>query len=93
MDKYTAVAGGRHNINKSLDCSYHVSLIDSPLPIRLGVTVSGPIFDITDKPLKHIKLTRPEYDKLFEPEKRSDVEDQVIKLKSGILETLRSNVR
>lgn len=93
MDKYTAVAGGRHNINKSLDCSYHVSLIETPLPIRLGVTVSGPIFDITDKPLKHIKLTRPQYDKLFEPEKRSDVEDQVIRLKSGILETLRSNVR
>ncbi|MBO5812264.1 MAG: hypothetical protein J6Q97_03450, partial [Bacteroidaceae bacterium] len=37
MDKYQAVIAGRHNINKDLDCNYHVSLTDCPLPIRLGV--------------------------------------------------------
>ncbi len=93
MDKYNAVIGGRHNINKGLDCRYHISLTDSPLPFRLGVTVSGPIEAISDKPLKHIKLSRCEYDKLFKPSKRSDVEERTLSIRRDIAETLKSNVR
>lgn len=93
MDKYNAVIGGRHNINKGLDCRYHISLTDSPLPFRLGVTVSGPITEISDKPLKHIKIARCEYDKLFKPSRRSDVEERTLAIRKDIAETLKSNVR
>lgn len=93
MDKYNAVIGGRHNINKGLDCRYHISLTDSPLPFRLGVTVSGPITEISEKPLKHIKIARCEYDKLFKPSRRSDVEERTLAIRKDIAETLKSNVR
>lgn len=93
MDKYSAVIGGRHNLSGNLDCSYHVALVKTPLPIRLGVTVSGPLMDISEHPLKHIKLKRPEYKKLYEPEKRGNYEERVLQLKSNVLEMLRSNVR
>jgi hypothetical protein len=93
MDRYQAVIAGRHNINKDLDCGYHISLTDTPLPIRLGVDISGPIVDIADRPLKHIKLVRPKYNKLFKPDKRGDTEQKVLSMKQDILETLRSNVR
>ncbi len=93
MGKYAAVIGGRHNINKGLDCRYHISLVKTPLPIRLGVTVSGPLFDISEHPLKHIKLKRPEYKKLYEPEKRNDYEETELRLKSNVLNILRSNVQ
>jgi len=93
MDRYEAILGGRHNINKSLDCNYHISLTDSPLPVRLGVTVSGPIDGISNSPLKHIKLEKPRYTKLYKTEKRGTTEERVLSMKQDILETLRSNVR
>ena len=93
MDRYQAVIGGRHNINKDLDCGYHISLTDSPLPFRLGVDITGPITGIAESPLKHISLVRPKYKKLYKPEKRGDTEEKVLKMKQDILETLRSNVR
>lgn len=93
MDKYQAVIGGRHNINKGLDCRYHISLTDSPLPFRLGVTVSGPINDISEKPLKHIKFARCEYDRMFKPTRRNDVEERILAIRRDIAETLKSNVK
>ena len=93
MDRYQAVLGGRHNINKDLDCGYHISLTDSPLPFRLGVDITGPITGIAESPLKHIRIVRPKYKKLYKPEKRGETEEKVLKMKQDILETLRSNVR
>lgn len=93
MDRYEAIVSGRHNINKDLSCSYNVSLIDCPLPIRLGVTVSGPINGITESPLKHIKVGRPMYDKLYKPSKRGNTEEKILQMKQEILEVMRSNVR
>lgn len=93
MDRYEAIVSGRHNINKDLSCSYNVSLIDCPLPIRLGVTVSGPINGITQTPLKHIKVGRPKYDKLYKPSRQGAAEEKVLQMKQDILNTLRGNVR
>ena len=39
MDKYKAIIGGRHNLDMSFN--YHISVIDCPLPIRLGLNISG----------------------------------------------------
>lgn len=93
MDRYEAIVSGRHNINKDLSCSYNVSLIDCPLPIRLGVTISGPINGITQSPLKHIDVGRPKYDKLYKPSKQGAAEEKVLQMKQDILNTLRDNVR
>ena len=93
MDRYEAIVSGRHNINKDLSCSYNVSLIECPLPVRLGVTVSGPINGIAQSPLKHIKVGRPMYDKLYKPSKQGAAEEKVLQMKQDILETLRGNVR
>ena len=93
MDKYQAVVAGRHNINKDLDCNYHVSLTDCPLPIRLGVNVGGSLNDIAEKPLKHIKVGRCQYKKMFKPEKRGLAEERTLQMKKVISDTLKENVR
>ena len=93
MDRYTVALGGRHNINSALDCQYHISVIDTPLPIRLGVDIEGALEDIAEHPLKHIKLVRPKYDKMFTPEKQGVADGKVLDMKKAIQETLRSNVR
>lgn len=93
MDKYQAVVAGRHNINKDLDCNYHVSLTDCPLPIRLGVNVGGSLNDIAEKPLKHIKVGKCQYKKMFKPEKRGLAEERTLQMKKVISDTLKENVR
>ena len=93
MDRYEAIISGRHNINKALSCSYNISLVKSPLPIRLGVTVSGPMEGITQFPLRHIKVGRAKYDKLYKPGKQGAAEEKVLNMKQDILNTLRGNVR
>lgn len=93
MDKYQAVVAGRHNINKDLDCNYHVSLTDCPLPVRLGVNVGGSLNDIAEKPLKHIRVGRCQYKKMFKPEKRGLAEERTLQMKKVISDTLKENVR
>ncbi len=39
MDRYLAAVGGNHNIDMTF--KYHVSLLESPLPFRAGVDISG----------------------------------------------------
>ena len=93
MDRYTAIIDGRHFIDKDLECKYTVSLIQTPLPIRLGVSVGGSINDIAEHPIKHIRIVRPRYDKLYSPDKQSRTDELVMGLKNNIQEILRSNVR
>ena len=92
MDRYEAILSGRHNIDAGLNCSYNISLIKCPLPIRLGVTISGPLNDIAEFPVRHIKVGRAKYDKLYSPEK-GKAEEAIMRRKNAILEAGRSNVR
>lgn len=86
MGKYKAVVSGRHNLDQSFD--YHISLTDCPLPVRLGLNVSGPSFkDIS------YKLAPCKYAYLYRPEKRSDVQTKTIELKKMISDALKANVK
>ena len=92
MDRYEAILSGRHNIDAGLNCSYNISLVKCPLPIRLGVTISGPLNDIAEFPVRHIKVGRAQYDKLYSPEK-GKAEEAIMRRKNAIMEAGRSNVR
>lgn len=93
MDRYSVAIGGRHNINKALDCKYHISIIQTPLPIRLGVNVEGSVADISASPLKHIKLTKCKYDKTFNPERVNATDQRILEMKQIISNTLKSTVK
>ena len=93
MDRYEAIISGRHNIDAGLNCSYNISLTKCPLPIRLGVTISGPLNDIAQFPIRHIKVGRAQYGKLYRPEKSGKVEADIMRRKNAILDASRSNVR
>ena len=92
MDRYEAILSGRHNIDAGLNCSYNISLVKCPLPIRLGVTISGPLEDIANFPVRHIKVGRAQYDKLYSPEK-GKAEEAIMRRKNAIMEAGRANVR
>ena len=85
MDKYKAVVAGHYVIKENYDC--HLSLVESPLPARLGLNVYGH----PDK--MQYKLEKPQYATLFYPEKRKVVEEETLKLKQMIAQALKSNVK
>lgn len=93
MDRYKAALGGRHNINKDLDCRYHISLIQTPLPFRFGATIQGSLDEIAEHPIKSIKLSKCEYGKDYRQVKTGTVDEHVAYMKEVIGKTLRENVR
>ena len=87
MDDYKAVIGGRHNIDNDLSFNYHISLTDCPLPVRLGLDVSGTLDDMS------FKLVPCKYAHLYNPEKQNVVQERTLQLKKIISEALKANVK
>lgn len=85
MDKYKAIVGGRHNLDMNFD--YNISVIDSPLPIRFGLNVSG-----TPEQMK-FRLGRCKYSSLYRPASRKELKSSQLKLKELIRRTLTSKMK
>ena len=85
MDKYKAIVDGRHNLD--MNFNYHISLIDSPLPLKLGVNVRGNLDDMKIRPAK------AKYSNMYRPAYRNEVETKKLELRSLIRQALVRNVR
>ncbi|GAB1415101.1 AsmA-like C-terminal region-containing protein [Paludibacter sp.] len=85
MDKYKAVVDGRHNLDMNFD--YHISLVDSPLPVQLGVDVKGNLDDMKIKPVKC------KYANMYRPARRTEVDTKKLELRNMIYKALSSGVR
>ena len=86
LHKYQIVAEGRHNLSNAYD--YHVELVQTPLPVRLAVDVFG-----TMPQLKFDLSPKLRYKNLYRPAKRNEVDEQVLRLKAMIRESLEANVK
>ena len=85
MDKYKAVIAGRHNFDLSFD--YHVSVVDCPLPIKLGVDIKGNMDDLS------YSLAKCRYAEYYRPSSRHVVENKQLELRKLIRETLTQKVK
>jgi hypothetical protein len=85
MDKYQAVISGRHNFDMSFD--YHVSIVDSPLPIKLGVDLKGNLDDMS------VDLVKCKYAEYYRPTSRRSVERKQLELRKLIREALTRKVK
>lgn len=82
MDNYKAVIAGRHNLDGSL--SYNVSLVQSPLPFRASVNITGTMDDM------HFKLGKAKYPDVYRPANRKAVQSEQLNLRRMIYEALSS---
>ena len=80
MDKYKGVVAGRHNMDMSFD--YHISVVDSPLPFKLGIDIAGTLDD-----LKY-RLAKCRYAELYRPAARGEVQNRQLELRRMIREAL-----
>ncbi len=85
MDKYKAVIAGRHNFDMTFD--YHVSVVDCPLPIKLGLDIKGNVDDL------HYKLVKCRYAEYFRPTARHEVETKQLELRTIIRKALEEKVK
>jgi len=84
MDKYKAVVAGRHNLDMSFD--YHISVVDSPLPFRLGVDVKGTLDKMKILPVKC------RYANLYRPSQRREIDTRQLEIRKMIRDALTKNV-
>jgi hypothetical protein len=87
MDRYKIAMGGVHKLDMNM--SYHVSVLESPLPRQLGVDIKGNMNDIAANPMKHIKLVKPRYATTFTPEKRGATKTAEEEIRDQIRAALR----
>jgi len=85
MDKYKAVIAGRHNLDLSFD--YHISVVDSPLPIKFGINVTGTMDDMKYRPAKC------RYAEFYRPSARYEVKNKQLELRKMIRDALIANVK
>ncbi|MBK9389305.1 MAG: AsmA family protein [Bacteroidetes bacterium] len=85
MDRYKAVISGRHNFDMSYD--YHISVVDCPIPIKLGVDVKG-----TEEAMKY-NLAKCKYAEFYRPTSKNVVENKQIELRKLIRDALTLNVK
>ncbi|PKP27598.1 MAG: hypothetical protein CVU02_03090 [Bacteroidetes bacterium HGW-Bacteroidetes-19] len=80
MDKYRAVISGKHNLDMSF--IYHISLVESPILVKLGVDVSGTMDDLKIRPVV------PRYAELYRPARQDAITNEQLNLKKMIREAL-----
>jgi hypothetical protein len=85
MDKYKAVIAGRHNLDMTFD--YHVSVVDCPLPIKLGLDIKGNGANLS------YKLAKCRYAEYFRPSSRHEVESKQLELRKMIRQALAEKVK
>ncbi len=80
MDKYKGVVAGRHNMDLSFD--YHISVVDSPLPLKFGIDITG-----TMDNMKY-RLAKCRYAEFYRPAARGEVQNRQLELRRMIREAL-----
>ncbi len=80
MDKYKGVVAGRHNMDMTFD--YHISVVQSPLPFRLGIDITGTLDD-----LKY-RLAKCRFAEMYRPAARGEVQNRQLELRRMIRDAL-----
>jgi hypothetical protein len=85
MDKYKVVIAGRHNIDMSFD--YHVSVVDCPLPVKLGVDIRGDMENLS------FGVAKCRYAEYYRPTSRHSVTNKQLELRKMIRDELTQKVK
>ncbi len=84
IDRYVAGVGGTQNLDMSF--SYHISVLKSPLPFKLGLNLSGTPDKI------QFRLANAKYKDLFTPAKDKSLASTQVNLRHHMEESLRKSI-
>lgn len=87
MDRYRVAVGGTQNLDMSFN--YHISVLKSPVPFKLGINITGNMDDFK------FKIGKCKYKDLFKPAKSSvlDSTNVRINVRQDIYETIQKQLQ
>ncbi|MCD8178922.1 MAG: outer membrane assembly protein [Tannerellaceae bacterium] len=85
MDRYRVAVGGTHNLDMTFD--YHLSVLKSPVPFKLGIDVTGNL----DK-FKY-KITKCRYKDIFKPAYEIEMDATRTNLRAEIRNVIRNQMQ
>lgn len=72
MDRYRVAVGGTHNLDMTFN--YHISVLKSPVPFKLGINITGNLDDFK------FRIGKCKYKDLFKPAKSSVLDSTNIRI-------------
>lgn len=85
MDRYKVAVGGTHNLDMTFD--YHLSVLKSPVPFKLGIDIKGNLDDFK------YKIVKPKYKDFLKPAKQEELDSTRRNIREGIREAIRKQIR
>lgn len=84
LDRYNVAVGGVQNLDLTFD--YHITVLKSPLPFKLGLNIRG------DMDNMKIRLAKAKYKDLFTVARQEDLTNTVINVRQEMGNKLRKNI-
>ncbi len=84
IDRYRVAVGGTHNLDMTFN--YHVSVLKSPVPFKLGIDVTGDL----DNP--KFKIVKCRYKDIFKPARIKDLNAEPANLRKELREHIRNQI-
>lgn len=84
MDRYRVAVGGTHNMDMTFN--YHISVLKSPVPFKLGIDVTGNLDDFK------YKITKCRYKDIFKPAKTSTLDSTTVNIRKNIYEAIHKRI-
>ena len=84
IDRYRVAVGGTHNLDMTYD--YHISVLKSPVPFKLGVDVTGNLDDFK------YRITKCKYKNIFKPTKTSKIDTTQINLRQKVYDAIKHEI-
>lgn len=84
MDRYKVAVGGTHNLDMTFN--YHLSVLKSPVPFKLGIDITGNLDDFK------YKITKCKYKDLFKPAKQAELDSTRKNIRKDIRDAVRKQL-
>lgn len=85
MDRYKVAVGGTHNLDMTFD--YHISVLKSPVPFKLGIDINGNLDDFK------YKIVKCRYKDFLQPAKQAELDSTRRNIRQNIREAVRKQIR
>lgn len=84
IDRYRVAVGGTHNLDMTFN--YHISVLKSPVPFKLGIDVTGNMDDFK------YKITKCKYKDIFTPAKSTQLDSTTINVRKNIYDAIHKRI-
>lgn len=84
MDRYKVAVGGTHNLDMTFN--YHLSVLKSPVPFKLGIDITGNLDDFK------YKITKCKYKDIFKPAKQAELDSTRKNIRKDIRDAVRKQL-